>query len=124
MNKEDTEALIAALKCDQHSADGFRARAVSDELKFFIVENTAKRRVFYLAESPKFARRLALETGHVEDTRNAKVFTPNERYWQSDPGFSGAVKRAIAAKKPGQIEKRGHFAVMGEEVFSPIGEAL
>jgi len=123
MDMNSAESLIVAMKLKGVSADKFRARADNDALQFFIVENTAKRRAFYLAGDANYARHLAASRGHVEDFRNARVFVPNDKFWIECPGFLGAVRRAIAARKPGLIEQRGQHAVMGDAVFAPIGEA-
>ena len=125
MEVDIIEAQIVELtktfgRMDAHNADAMRALAYADDLELFWIVNTAGKKAYFLARTSRFARHAALRTNHIQDIDNGECYRAPEQFYAREPGFGSSVKRAIAARIPGHIVKKGNHAVMGEHVYSPL----
>jgi len=120
MEIKDVEKLLAARPAKAFYADRMRAIALCDELELFWVRNTANAEQFVIASKPKFARIISAQSGHLRDENNGRVYRASEKFFDENPGFGSAVKRAIRDRAPGVIERKGEHAVMGEKIYYPL----
>lgn len=123
MEPEEIEAYIKSHQINGSYAERLRAQRKSEKLQLFFVHNTLNKRLFVLSESVDYALWIAVSAGHIKKKDNGQVYRPGKAYWQSNPGFQGAIKRAIAAKNPGVVQKQDQFAVVNGKVFAPISES-
>lgn len=117
---DSVEDMIKALGLSGLNADCLRAEFKSDALYLFWVVNTSGKRQYMLAANHKFARILAWRSGHIHAPENGKAFKASEKFFESNPGFGSAVKRAVGDQIPGVIIQKGNHAVMGDTVYSPL----
>jgi hypothetical protein len=77
-----------------------------------------------LAESEEYALLISMGIGHIKAKNNGKITYPTKNYWDKNPGFFSAIQRAIAARKPGVVQKLDQFAIVNDQVFAPTSENL
>ena len=97
-------------------------RAQADEnTQLFEVTNTNDRKQLVLAIDEGVARILSETSRHILDWQTGKCVVLVDSYLErKDPGFAGAIKRAKKSGLQGVVERKGDFALMGREVFTPI----
>ena len=121
MELEQVEKFLSVQgKQTGYYADRMRATARCDNLELYWVRNTANSDQFVLASSPKYARIISSSSGHIRNEKNGRVSRANDRFFEKNPGFGSAVKRAIRDRTPGVVERRGEHAVMKDKVYSPL----
>ena len=98
----------------QRAQDGERT-------ELFRITNSNDRKQLVLAISEGVARVFSENSRHILDWQTGTCTVLVDSYLeQKDPGFAGAIKRAKKSGLQGIVERKGEFALIGREVFTPI----
>ena len=89
--------------------------------QLFEVTNTNDRKQMVLAIDENVARIFSENSRHILDWQTGKCTVLVDSYLERrNPGFAGAIKRAKKSGLQGVVERKGEFALIGREVFTPI----
>jgi hypothetical protein len=107
---------------DKDALEVLLAFSQDESLFLFLIINSSENIQYIIAKSTKYARIISRSSNHILEIDNGHVYRANDKFYKDNPGFGNAVKRAIRDKRPGVVERKGNYAIVGTRVYAPLSE--